>query len=244
MLQCAYILTLTILLAGCKGEDSPLTPIPNNPSELTAHPDSGVIGYPIRLTGMTFQPTHFQNLIKFAGTNDSFRADSGTITEIYTYVPLEAQTGMITVEHSEGVGIVKTFKVAQEWSGGIAVLPFNLPGSVTEAESQRYDDGLRRFIGWTAKVSHDTVVLTNSVLITENRYTWELVFIQVGNGQLPVLVQAISRINYDTGGSTTTLLDAGMIKIDSWNLQGVVSGRVFGRLWGPFMKFSFWYSFQ
>ncbi len=238
----AFTTLLAILFIGCTRGSNPTPTEPVLPQELVAVPDSGVTGYPVKITGMKFHPIHSQNHIHFPGVAEGFRADSGNVNEIYTYVPIEAVSGPIRIEHGEGWGVVKMFTVQQEWSGGVVVLPFNLPGRVTEMESLIYDDLQRRFVGWSARVSGDSVFLTRSAVITENRYTTELLFINRGSGQLPYLARCSFRVTYDTGGTFTTLLEEAVIKVDSWNLHGIVSGRVLGRVWGA--KFSFWFNFQ
>lgn len=93
--------------------------------------------------------------------------------------------------------------------------------SVTEAISLRYSQNQR----WSCSISSDTIRLEVSYYLPDELHT-SLSLISRGTNELPEFLSFV-RYGWNSFGRVHDTLRTGLVKIDQWNTQGILSGGVF-----------------
>jgi hypothetical protein len=106
---------------------------------------------------------------------------------------------------------------------------------------------------WTGETNQDTVILTHIMPFGDDgTATRELKLISNSHGELPEFISFERRVFEVHHGGFTDSLRNGLIKIQDWNLNGIVSGYIFPELiedfWSDYdiwpKKIVFWFDFS
>lgn len=178
---------------------------------------------------------------------------------IITYVPyipttlnrwvLHVKTYLNPGKNSLIYDLVDTIDVIPaDYLEGIKV-KWNDLGAISEKDS--FTDGI--FIGnnykWTGKISGDTVTVSQKIPGSQGSDLVTLTFLDRGKDVLPQIIK-ITRTVEDSSTKESLNLQNGLVKIQSWNRNGIVSGIVLPELYYGFymgfplqIKKTFWFDF-
>ncbi len=236
-----------ILLSACSDRGVPNTPpspaAPDNqPVALVVSPNSGRIGSPISIRDSSVVPRS-NYLIGFPGADDLLVASSDSLSTIHAFVPFGARSGRISVDMGSRQGLTQPF-VVQEISDTLAlrVAPYDIVPPVAPADSGIVDfNGVRR--AWQAAVSGDSVHISVRYSTGDDIREIHFILLNSGVGSLPEFLGGWTYIKFDYPGSRTIPITTGLLKTQDWNINGVMSGRFFGRLSNPVLPngaIAFW----
>ena len=206
---------------------SPASP-DNQPISLIVRPDSGRIGSPLSIRHPSFVPRS-NYLIGFPGADDVLVAFCDSLYTIHTFVPFGARSGRVSVSMSSLQGLTQRFVVSEAFDTlATSVVGYDISPPVTPADSGIIDFA-GRFRAWRADVSGDSVHL--SVRYSPGYDIREIHFIlhDSGDGRLPGFLSCWTYIKFDYPGSRTITISTGVLKIQDWSINGVMSGRFFTR---------------
>lgn len=237
-----FVSTFALIFLSCceKDKTAIIKSIPEEPCPhvLSVYPDSATVGTRLMISGMEFDINPAKNQILY-NSPYLFMADSGTVDMIYTTVPLEAQSGAVTVISGSDTGIVENFTFVKECEDStVCVVHFNLNSRVTKTSSL-LNAGFGITQEWSALVENDTVTVFRKVTsgIMSNSQIFK--FKNDQYTELPNLLSA--KFILEAEYPTEYEIETGIIKIQDWNLSGIISGRV---LIESGFKVDFWYDFS
>ncbi len=213
----------------------------NAPKQLEIFPKKGGIGTKIEISGLNNRQYEFGIRVIFQDSL-SLRPDSTNKNKIYAYVPFKAKSGEIKVTSQRDTGIVSFFGVTDSCSDVFCVKEWDLNYSVTKENSAMYNF-LGGLVYWQGEIKGDTIIQTliNSVGDISD-YKKELKFVETPNNNLPTFISGDTR-SYP-GGSIRIKIESAIIKIQSWDLNGIVAGSVLYNVCGTyFFNEKFWYDF-
>jgi len=218
------IIFVTVFVLGCKNSVSP----PNQALPMLAlEPDSGRIGTVVRISDGSFLEPVLYNEIVFPGSDDGLLADSGTQSTIYSFVPFGAVSGQLKVIAGAVERLTPPFTVIEAVNTTmLTVHDYDISPAIIETDSMVVDlMGIQRV--WLAEKRSDTVHISRSHSTGYEIWTYNLVLRDKGPGQLPEFLQAFVHIKPDYPGEWTDTVRAGILKIQDWDPNAVVSGRFF-----------------
>jgi hypothetical protein len=230
----AVILALLAVIwaIGCSDIGSELLPVEEDtpPAVLTVQPISGRIGTAISLQGVKFLAGG-RYAVAFEGTGAIVLTDSSTATTICTFVPFGAISGRITVFLPGGtIGQTGLFTVAEAVDQhNLSVVAYDIAPPLTPADSSEcFCPGGPEWI-WHADLNGDTVHISLHFSYgDEMLYEYHLQLIDQGPDHLPRLLNVWTYTIPDHPGARADTLTAGVLKIQNWRTDGIMSGRFFG----------------
>lgn len=220
-------LVLMGLGSGCARHEDPTPPLLDGEptSLLICTPDSGNIGTVVAIEGMRFSVPAYVNVVVFANHID-LRPDSGTAERIFFTVPFGAGSGRLRVESRDSVAETGVFTVKETFDpGALQTAWYNLPTPITLRDSVVVDE-MHVQRTWRASIRHDTVDIYRYHSSGEVWGEYHLTFVNRGTNMLPQPIVARFIGRWDTGGGIDTM--RGVVKIQDWNPDAALSGRLFG----------------
>lgn len=226
------------LLNFCEKASPGLTEIPEPSNLLDIYPDRGTVGTRLSIVGVRFDSIPARNAVYFANSAIT-RTDSVKNGFLFATIPLLAASGQLTVIVRGDTFFTEPFELMEECAdSSICLLPFDLNSEITESSSLFFGhDG-----GWNVEVKNDTV----TIFATVSWGTWQTGFIfnflDKTNSDLPNLINVVFTYEGGDPGIGTFVVDTlqhGIVKIQDWDLNDVVSGRIFAREG----TLDFWYDF-
>jgi len=240
------LLALMLCQMACSDLGSQSTPDQRKEPALTinASPSSGRIGTTVTLTGTHFILPSRYNAVRFTG-GDELAADSGSASVLYTYVPFGASTGPIHVALGDGRRATSDpFSVTEACdSTHLSVVPYDISPPVTARDSFVVDRmGVTQ--AWHVTLQHDTVHLRRRYFSGDDITDIDLFVLDHGTGKLPtpVLLTVTRIMDVASEPPRIDTVRVGLLKIQDWNLAGILSGRCFTKdwRWVGNSTFSFW----
>jgi len=224
------------------------TELPPYEKKLKVLPQNGAAGIKLKIFGMKFDKDIIYG-IEFEDV-EPVRPDSGCFDTLYVTTPFEAKPGFGFIKlHQrdiDTVGVIENFFYYRECdTSWLCVLPYNLNYDVTEHLASITFTNLYSppdFREWSAVKKADTIIISRYYEGYESDYEYTIKFQHLNNNDLPVFIEATHKRFGDTGTLSGTM-QVGVIKIQDWDINGIVSGRVLGKVWGWY-DYSFWYDFS
>jgi len=241
-LRCVVISVLLLFLISCQQNTSPVKSQP----ALQITPSSGVIGTPLKLTGMDFDSTLWNNLISFPNLSAPLHPDSGNSDTLFTYVPLGTGSGYISVNSGGSQSDSIRFQLTESTPDSVKVMWSNLPQSINQKDSQQQGwDGTLN--SWQANRQDSLITLTRLTSCgDECTQTVTLQFRISATDDLPQFVRLIYENSDSFEGIARDTLSTGLIKLRSFQVGGLISGWIFTPVEEPWMYIDpviFWYDF-
>jgi len=223
------------------------TELPPYEKQLDVIPKNGAAGIKLKIFGMKFDRDIIY-AIEFEDV-EPVRPDSGCFDTLYVTTPFEAKSGFgfikIHQRDIDTVGVVENFFYYRECdTSWLCILPSNLNYKITEYLASITNTYLYTppdFKGWSAVKKADTVVISRYYESGEHDFEYTIKFQHLNNNDLPLLLEATHK-RYGDSGTFSGFMDVGVIKIQDWDINGIISGRVLGKAWGWY-NYSFWYDF-
>lgn len=209
---------------------------------LTIQPTQGVIGTRVKLSGVHFDLPAWQNIIMFSNIGDFIRADSGSADAIFAYVPYCAQNGKVELQNSSGSYFVNDFGVIENCQNEVNLSWSNLNYIIT-AEMSTLSPIPGIFKSWSVDSLQDTIRITGQYFPGDFSVTQRLNLLNRGANHLPEFLSGYAIYYPDYPDSTIFPLDKGLIKIQDWDLDNRISGRVLSTPWN-YNEYIFWYDFN
>lgn len=200
------------------------------------------IGSIIRITGFDSLLKRTDYLLAFSGVDYKLYPDSVNNYNLYTHIPFGAITGQLKILVKNEVIFSDTIIVSEESPDSVIIKWFDLSYEINERDA--FLEGFSGLLAWQGTLSEDTVSFSITGLCgDECNFIIELKLKEVQSLDLPEFVSLIrTRSDYYSGIETDTL-KAGIVKIQDYDLAGVVSGKVFSEYWEP-RGLTFWYDFS
>jgi hypothetical protein len=173
-----------------------------------------------------------QYFIEFPGADDYLLSDSTKDSTTYTFVPFGARSGFIVVAKVGGtdqVGQTGQFDVLENADTlALVAVAYDIVPAIAAVESSVVDRmGFRR--PWRAVRSGDSVHLSQAYSSGEEYREYHLVLVDRGAHQLPSVIAIWVYVQPDYPGSWTETFTTGLLKIQEFNVGGIIAGRFFGR---------------
>ncbi len=211
---------------------------------INASPSSGRIGSVVTLTGTHFVLPVRYNAVRFTG-GDELAADSGSASVLFTHVPFGASNGAIHVALGDGgLATSNVFIVTEVYdSAHFSIVPYDLASPLTARDSFVVD-GMGVTQAWRATSGHDTVHLRRRYFSGDDITDFDLFLRDRGTGALPtpILLTVTRKMDVLSEPPRIDTVRVGLLKIQDWNLTGILSGRFFTKDWRWLgnSSFSFW----
>jgi hypothetical protein len=222
-----------ILLPGCKDHGSEVVPEREEPIpvvlKVEVDPDSGIVGSAITLRCPGFVSPDRDYWVYFPGADDSLRAKATPDSTISTFVPFGARSGEIVVTIGQNQGRTASFHVEHTVDTTmLSVAPYDISAPVTAKDSSVIDFmGILR--SWKADRQGDTLHLHRRYSVGEGSYEYHVVLIDQGSSVLPRLAAVWTHVDTDYNASWDEPNHVGVLKLQDYRVNGVISGRFFGK---------------
>jgi len=247
-----YLALLSIFLIHCEKDYAPIFNPENNQKQkiyipLEVFPDSGKVGDVLQISGMKFQSKY--SILLLFNHKYYYYPDSILDNILLIHIPFEGIYDSLFIWEyfsPETIGVISDFHfIAECDTDEICLLSYNLNTPLTAHQAMQTGGGLKE---WSVDKSNDTVTVDRSFpTLVELAITQRCVFKSLGNNLLPELIDCYFIEHQDFGRNDTLRLYAGIIKIQNWDITGILSGRVIGRARTKSKQisgqadFAFWY---
>jgi len=227
----------TILIQNCESN-----PQSFESKSLSVVPSSGVIGTKLKIFGVPFDTSDYAWRITFSNVGDFIWADSNSVDTIYTYVPFGAQSGDIKLNSLDDSLLIKDFLVTEECADNVNISWSNLNYKIDKKASIfTIMPVISEFI-WSVENIQDTIKISAGYYPGDFCIYYHLHLLDKGVNQLPQFLSGYALEETDYGAERIFDLDKGIIKIQDWHVDSLISGRVFSTPWNN--NYSFWYKFD
>ena len=219
------------------------TDVLESQSEIRMQPESGYFGSEVVFTGVQTEATESGIRVVFAGMTTTFSPVYQGHDTLIARVPYGAKSGTVELFVNTKKYVFENFTVLEEVPDAVEVKHYNLARPITEEEAML--DSFDGPMPWEGATKKDTLILTNSGLCgDECNYRIDLRFVSHTAADLPVFIDLIAlQETFDYYIVRDTFrLERGIIKIQDYNPDGLVSGQVYSELW-PLIPLTFWYDF-
>ena len=206
-------------------------------------PNQGVIGTKLKIFDNIPSDIAAESVaIIFPGVNDWIRPDSIRSDTIYTCIPFGAQNGNIKLYYSEDSVFVKNLNVIVDSPDSVKIEWSNL--------NYKIDDHIATFTKmpvvseytWSVEILEDTVKIKAGFHPGDYSVYYHLNLLNKQKNQLPEFLAGYGLVETDYGEEIKYPLEQGIIKIQDWNIDSVICGRVFSIPWNN-NNYTFWYKF-
>ncbi|MCF8012687.1 MAG: hypothetical protein K9L56_15570 [Clostridiales bacterium] len=207
-------------------------------------PNKGVIGTKLKIFDNIPSDIAAESVaIIFSGLNDWIRPDSIRSDTIYTYTPFGAQSGNIELYFSDDSIFVENFNVNEDSPDSVKIEWSNL--------NYKIDDHIATFTrmpvvseyNWSVEILEDTVKIKAGFHPGDYSVYYRLNLLNNQKNQLPEFLAGNGLVETDYGEEIKYPLEQGIIKIQDWNIDSVICGRVFS-IPGNNNNYTFWYKFD
>ncbi|HCL00403.1 MAG TPA: hypothetical protein DHW42_09920 [Candidatus Marinimicrobia bacterium] len=232
------LFTVFLLLFCCK----PNSPLNNKDNILTVSPDHGTIGTKVKIFGRSFEDNRSAYTLMFSNASDWIRPDSILNDTIYACVPFTATSGPIEIVSATGSLIVEDFTISNYSLDEIVICWSDLNYQITkEMSSITWTPENPKT--WTVEKIADTIKVFGEHHPGDYSTYHRLTLLDKGSGNIPEIISACTVYKPDYPDSTIYLLERGILKIQDWDIDGIICGRLFSDPW-KFNNYSFWHNFK
>lgn len=165
--------------------------------------------------------------ILFPDARREFLPDSATFDTIYSHVPYDVSIGKILLKSSGGDDsiFVEDILIFDSSPQGVKVVWSDLNYRIDEYISTFKHIEWFQFI-WTVNIEEDTIKVSGKLQAGEYWGDFILNLQDKGANLLPEFLDGYVQIFTDFGGNFHYPLHRGIIKIQDWNVDSLISGRV------------------
>lgn len=221
---------LTLVSNGCSDHGSPVPPVIQieQPIALVVQPDSGRVGAPIIIRDSLFKVSRTY-VIQFPGADDVLVVNCNSASTLQTFVAFGAVSGQIAVDIDGHLGFTQPFNVTGEVDTlALSVTGLDISSPLTPGDSSVIDRmHFRRT--WYADIAGDTVHISRGYSTGDEYFEIHFVLLNIAPGVLPRLLKVWTYTKPDYPGSWADTVRTGVLKVQDWNMNGVMSGRFFGK---------------
>lgn len=242
-MKCNKIINLLVffvfpMLFCCK----PNSPLNNKDNILTISPDHCTIGTKVKIFRRSFEDNRSAYTLMFSNASDWIRPDSILNDTIYACVPFTATSGPIEIYNANSNLIIDDFTISNYSLDKIVICWSDLNYQITKEMSFTTWTPENPKI-WTVEKVADTIKVFGEHHPGDYSTYHRLTLLDKGRGNLPAIISAYSLFKPDYPDSTIYLLERGILKIQDWDIDGIICGRLFSYPW-KFNNYSFGYDFK
>ena len=234
------LLVFTVfLMLFCCNQNSPLNEKDNI---LKISPDHCTIGTKVKIFGRSFEDNSSAYPLMFSNASDWIRPDSISNDTIYACVPFTATSGPIEIVSTTGNLIIEDFTISNYSLDKIVICWSDLNYQITkEMSSTTWTPENPKT--WTVEKIADTIKVFGEHHPGDYSTYHRLTLLDKGEGNLPEIISACTVYEPDYPDSTIYLLERGILKIQDWDIDGIICGRLFSDPW-KFNNYSVWHDFK
>ena len=210
---------------------------------VSVQPDSGNIGATINFSCARFHPSWRYSFF-FPGVHEALYVDCESAGTLSVVVPFGARSGPVSVPIDRQTAVSSTFRVTEQSDTlSVIVKPYDITPVLTPKDSSIID-WQGRHCAWNAEVHEDTVHVWRRYSTGDEMYEHHVKLLHGRGGHLPSVIAVWGVAISDYPGTRVDTIRAGILKIQNWDTNAVMSGRFFGRPWHPYYlsngTMSFW----
>lgn len=236
------LISVIIFVYGC--EKDPISGKTNNVNIASISPSKGVIGTKLKIYDNIPSGLKIGSVsIFFPYVCDWIIPDSISDDTIYTHVPFGARSGDIKVNFSRDSLIIKNFSITEESLDEVKVCWSDLNYLIDEKISTYTIGPVSKELKWSVGIIQDTVKITTEYYPGEYVLYYHMELLNKGVNQLPQFILGYGLMDTDYGEKIIYKLKKGIIKIQDWNVDSLISGRVLSTPWKN-DNYIFWYKFD
>jgi len=203
-------------------------------------PDNCNIGDKIKLFNKKIDSDLSDYYLLFPQTSNWIASDSIHNDTIYTYVPFTSLSGIIHIYHSD---ITSEYLTINDYPiGELSICWSDLNYQITKTMSQTAWIENKR---WTTEKNSDTIRIYGFHPTGDYSTLHILTLLDKGKDILPDFISGETLMLPDYPETTHYHLNTGIIKIQDWDTENLISGRVFA---DPntsyYNNYVFWYNFK
>ncbi len=202
----------------------PTEQVTEEPLKLNLLHHAAHIGYNVMITGYDFDTVKSYVEVIFEDSLITYPNFTRSDT-IAVYVPYGAKSGNLKVYGgSKLIGITDILTITEDYSEGVHILSWNLNYSIDEDDGL-FDGGVGFYSRWLSQVKQDTLYLKQKGSGPNVSWDKTICFTYDLEQNLPELIYGkyiLYSISYHTFN-----FDEVVIKIQDWDLQSIVSGKLF-----------------
>ncbi len=182
-------------------------------------------------------------VIEFADVNDFVRADSIVSDTIFTTVPYSAKSGDVNLYFKNDTIKIENFIITEESPDSVKICWSDLNYKINKEMSIYHYMTLSSEFKWTVDIVEDTVKISAGFFPGDYSVYYHLFLLNKGVNKLPKFLSGYAIEETDYGEENYYPLDKGIIKIQDWNTEEIISGKLFSTPWQN-NNYCFWYDFK
>ena len=216
---------------------------PEKQSLARLEPEQGFIGSLLKISNLDTSANRYNTRLYFPGLEHGHYADSIVDHIIYAHIPYGATSGQLKVIAGKDSVVFKNFKVLEDCPESVVVKWYNLPDPVTESNARYWD--WAGYKPWKAEIKGDTIHFFVDGFCGDECHYWLDFKLKINEKKaLPefISLRYFSQDYYS--GDEEYWLEQGLIKIQDYDPNSVISGRIFSVFFDYCNGLRFWYDFS